>query len=158
MNEEIRFNDPLEEPYGCFSNYFRKYFTAKGWVWMSVEHYIQAMKFEGTEHEEIIRNLPSPEAAAEYGRRTDLPLRKDWEIVKEQIVMEGIHYKFASSVGLYEKLMETGDHRIIYDNPNPYWGCGEDGNGRNELGKILELVRTGFLMDLRDEADFPFEE
>lgn len=37
---------------------------------------------------------------------------------------------------------------ILTENQNsdkdPFWGCGADGKGRNELGRALERLRTRF--------------
>jgi len=74
--------------YGCFSNFSRHSVKMKDKMWRTSEHYFQAMKFENTEYEEDIRNLQTPSQAASMGRRRDLPLRKDWENVKNHIMYE----------------------------------------------------------------------
>src|SRR5262245_35803464 len=71
--------------YGCFSNFSRHPVFLKGKRWPTSEHYFQAMKFQGTEHEEKVRLCKTPSAAASMGRSRKLPLRRDWEAVKEAI-------------------------------------------------------------------------
>lgn len=42
-----------------------------------------------------------------------------------------------------EKLLESGDREIIEDSPyDYYWGCGENGTGKNRLGKMLMKLRN----------------
>ena len=67
--------------YGAFSNFSQHGFTLDDKFWKTSEHYFQAQKFAGTEHEDSVRNATTPKAAATTGRRRDLPLRKDWEPV-----------------------------------------------------------------------------
>jgi predicted NAD-dependent protein-ADP-ribosyltransferase YbiA (DUF1768 family) len=46
--------------FGEFSNFYAAPITLHGKVWPSSEHYFQAMKFPGTQHEGAIRRLTSP--------------------------------------------------------------------------------------------------
>ena len=80
----------MNEKYGCFSNYAHYTFYLDGKMWMTSEHYFQAQKFYGTKYYEIIRLLDSPMKAAKMGRNRELPLRKDWEKVKEEIKHIGV--------------------------------------------------------------------
>ena len=65
----------INEPYGGFSNFSPHPFELKGVIWPTSEHYFQAQKFAGTEHEEIIRLEKSPMIAARKGRDRSRPLR-----------------------------------------------------------------------------------
>ena len=49
----------VNEPYGEFSNFAPYPFELKGKSWPTSEHYFQAQKFAGTEHEEAVAK-PSP--------------------------------------------------------------------------------------------------
>ena len=71
------------EKYGCFSNFAHYGFALDEKWWMTSEHYFQAQKFYGTEYVEIIRLLDNPMKAAKMGRNRNLPLREDWEEVKD---------------------------------------------------------------------------
>jgi hypothetical protein len=55
-------------PFFEFSNFWRAPITLRGKVWPTSEHYFQAMKFEGTPHEEEIRNTAEPMEIASMGR------------------------------------------------------------------------------------------
>jgi hypothetical protein len=99
------------------------------------------MKFEGTEYEEYIRTLNYPSETAREGKRRDLPLRKDWEEVKEDVMYRALKAKF-HNFHMWKKLMETGDKELIEDSPyDYYWGIGRNGTGKNRLGILLMKVR-----------------
>lgn len=53
------------DAHGSFSNFSRHGFTLKGFWWPTSEHYFQAQKFAGTEHEEAVRRARTPKEAAE---------------------------------------------------------------------------------------------
>ena len=80
--------------HGCFSNFSKHALTLKGKRWPTSEHYFQAQKFAGTEHEEEVRKCKTAREAANTGRSRKLPLRRDWEKVKEKVMMEALRAKF----------------------------------------------------------------
>jgi predicted NAD-dependent protein-ADP-ribosyltransferase YbiA (DUF1768 family) len=51
----------VSDPFGEFSNFAGFPFKLNGVVWPTAEHYFQAQKFAGTEHEEAVRLIASPE-------------------------------------------------------------------------------------------------
>lgn len=135
----------VSEPYGEFSNFSPHAIKMKGKVWPTVEHYFQAQKFAGTEHEQIIRKLASPMNAARMGRNRKLPLRPDWEGVKETIMREALVAKFIQHPELRDLLLETGDATLVEHTTNDrYWADGGDGTGKNRLGLLLMEVREEF--------------
>ncbi len=132
----------INEEYGCFSNFSHYGFELDGKWWMTSEHYFQAQKFRGTEYEEIIRLLDNPMKVAEMGRNRNLPLRLDWEQVKDDIMRKAVLAKFAQNESIKEVLLSTKKETIVENAPNDYyWGCGKDGTGKNKLGIILMEVR-----------------
>lgn len=136
------------EKYGCFSNFSHYGFNLDGKWWSTSEHYFQAKKFYNTEYEEKVRLLDSPMKAAQIGRSRKLKLRKDWEEVKDNIMYIAVYEKFKQNKEIREILINTGDKEIIEKTINDYyWGCGENGTGKNMLGIILMKVRE----KLRDE-------
>src|SRR5262245_16180868 len=131
-----------KEPYGEFSNFAPYPITLKGKVWPTSEHYFQAQKFAGTEHEEAIRLTRSPMVAARMGRSRKRPLRPDWESMKDDLLREAVLAKFTQHPNLAALLLSTGDARIIeHTAKDSYWGDGGDGSGLNRLGEILMDVR-----------------
>jgi len=128
--------------FGCFSNFSPFPIRLRKRVWPTTEHYFQAQKFAGTDHEEEIRRDGSPMIAARMGRSRKRPLRKDWEGVKDGIMLDALRAKFDQHADLKRVLLETGDRTLVERTANDrYWGDGGDGSGRNRLGELLMLLR-----------------
>jgi len=141
MSEIIRFYRVSEE-HGCFSNFSRHSLWLKGKRWPTAEHYFQAQKFAGTEHEEAIRMAKTPRIAADMGRDRKKPLRRDWEAVRDDVMREAVRAKFTQHADLRVILLATGTALLVEHTVNDaYWGDGGDGSGRNMLGRILMEVR-----------------
>ena len=131
-----------KDEYGCFSNFSAHSFKLKNKVWRTSEHYFQAQKFAGTEHEEELRLKASPMVVARMGRSRKRPLRSDWEEVKDDIMLEALRAKFSQNEELKKILLDTGDSLLVEHTANDkYWGDGGDGSGKNMLGKLLMQVR-----------------
>lgn len=131
------------DEYGEFSNFSRHGIELDGHWWPTTEHYFQAQKFEDEEYKEKIRNAATPKLAAELGRSRKMPLRSDWERVKDDVMYRAVLEKFRKHKALQEKLLATGDQEIVENAPGDYyWGCGKDGSGKNRLGEILVKVRA----------------
>jgi len=128
--------------YGCFSNFSAHGVKLKDKWWATSEHYFQAQKFAGTEHEELVRLAKTPKQAAEMGRDRDRPPRADWEQVKDDVMREAVRQKFLTHADIQKVLLATGDEELVEATSNDYyWGCGTNGTGKNMLGKILMEVR-----------------
>jgi ribA/ribD-fused uncharacterized protein len=139
--QEIHFYSTRGE-HGCFSNFSRHSIFLHGKQWPTSEHYFQAQKFHGTEHEEAVRRCKTPREAADLGRSRKLPLRRDWESVKDQVMLEAVRAKFTQHEDLKAILLGTGDAVLVeHTARDSYWGDGGDGSGRNVLGRILMRVR-----------------
>ena len=129
--------------YGCFSNFSRHALTLKGKRWPTSEHYFQAQKFAGEPDEEEIRLATKPALAASMGRDRKRPLRRDWESVKERVMMDALRAKFTQHKDLKAILLGTGDAKLVEHTENDsYWGDGGDGSGKNRLGHLLMQLRT----------------
>jgi len=143
MSEKILFYRANEIPHGPFSNFDTKHpIVIDGKTWPSTEHYFQAQKFAGTEHEEAVRLADKPRDAAAMGRDRNRPLRKDWETVKDNVMRKAIRAKFTKHDDCLALLLSTGDAELIEHTTNDhYWADGGDGSGKNMLGKILMEIR-----------------
>jgi len=131
------------DDHGFLSNFHASPFDLRGKRWPTVEHCFQAAKFIGTPHEEAIRKLASPMTAARTGRSRKLPLRKDWDSAKDSVMHAAVTAKFAQNPELAEKLLATGDAKLVEHTRNDdYWADGGDGSGKNKLGQILMTVRS----------------
>lgn len=128
--------------YGCFSNFSRHSIFLKGKRWPTSEHFFQAQKFAGTDHEEEVRKAKTPSLAANLGRSRKLPLRRDWESVKDQVMLEALRAKFTQHDELKAILLGTGDAKLVeHTERDSYWGDGGDGSGKNRLGLLLMQLR-----------------
>ena len=84
-------------------------------------------------------------AAKKLGQ--ELPMRKDWNAVKIDTMLNLLHQKF-SRPGMGNLLRETGDAYLLEGNywHDNFWGsctCKRCGNkGQNMLGKLLMQVRS----------------
>ena len=105
----------------------------------TVEHYFQGCKAEAIDDFYPIFAAKTPGEAKRLGKR--VRLRKDWEMVKDDVMLNGLRAKFAIPE-LREKLLATGDEELVEGNTwgDTYWGvC--NGVGQNKLGKLLMQVR-----------------
>jgi ribA/ribD-fused uncharacterized protein len=128
--------------YGCFSNFSRHPVFLKGKRWRTSEHYFQAQKFAGEPDAEEVRQAKTPMIAARMGRDRKRPLRRDWEAVKERVMLDTLRAKFTQHDDLKAVLLGTGDAVLVEHTANDsYWGDGGDGSGKNRLGRLLMQVR-----------------
>ncbi|HEY1051668.1 MAG TPA: NADAR family protein [Prosthecobacter sp.] len=147
-NAPIKFYD-VGGAFGEFSNFAAFPVKIGGKTWPTSEHYFQAQKFSDKGHVEKIRKTASPTAAARMGRDRKVPLRKDWEAVKNGVMRQALLAKFTQHPELRELLLSTGERGLIESTASDaYWGDGGDGRGKNMLGRLLTEVRR----DLREKA------
>lgn len=134
----------FEGEYAFLSNFYFSPMIIDNVVYTTNEHFFQAMKSLNPKERQAIVLAPTPGKAKRLGRKVSL--RKDWEDIKEEIMLTGLRHKF-SNPELRKKLLATGNEELIegttwHDN---YWGicdceaCG--GQGKNRLGKLLMQVR-----------------
>jgi len=131
------------DPYAEFSN-FAPYGVAVDDVWWrTVEHYFQAQKFHNEDYRERVRKSNKPKDAKALGMTRRIPLRDDWEDVKDLIMLDAVRIKFRTHETPRNLLLSTGNSDIVENAPmDAYWGCGPDGAGLNKLGRILMQVRS----------------
>jgi len=136
-------------PYGCFSNFSRHLFWLDGLTWPTTEHYFQAQKYKGMGFPPCIaqyikiNKAETPRIAADLGRDRTIPIRPDWEQVKDDVMRKCVLKKFQVYPDLKKILLDTGDEELIEDSPyDAYWGVGPKGDGKNMLGKILVETRA----------------
>eukprot|EP00760_Papus_ankaliazontas_P006683 PhM_4_TR13138/c0_g1_i1/m.96244/K09935/K09935; uncharacterized protein len=142
--------------YGCFSNFSRHSFVVLGASYPTSEHYFQAMKFKGTPHEDAVRRCSTPAAAAKMGRNRSLPLRPDWEKVKDEVMYDACLAKFSQRPELGKVLLGTGELTLVeHTAKDKYWGDGGDGSGKNMLGKTLMRVREALRREGLSTAAVP---
>jgi ribA/ribD-fused uncharacterized protein len=140
-SSEIRFSG-VNAPGGEFSNFYRAPMMIDGKVWPTVEHWVQAQKFPGQALEEEIRLTSTPTQAKRLGSTRAVPLRSDWEKVKDEIMRRGLEAKFTQHLKLRQRLLSTGTAVLVdHTSRDRYWGDGGDGTGKNRLGQLLMEIR-----------------
>ncbi len=140
MAKEIYFFN-RDDKYYELSNFAGFGFDLNGYYWRTMEHYFQAMKFEGTSQFEKILNSGSPKQAKDLGQSRAYPIRSDWDQVKEDIMLQGLRAKFQKQE-LKNLLIKTGKKKLIENSPyDKYWGIGTNGKGKNRLGVLLMQLR-----------------
>lgn len=130
--------DKFEGNYHFLSNFYNAPITYENITYKNNEAAFQAQKELSRSIE--FEHLP-PNKAKSLGRRVNL--RKDWNEIKIQVMYELVLAKFTQNTNLQDKLIETDNAKLIEGNwwNDTFWGvC--NGKGRNELGTILEKVRS----------------
>lgn len=123
--------------------YFLSNFYAAPVVWDGVSYKNNEAAFQsakvGREYRQEFAELTASEAK-KLGRK--VPLRPDWENVKERIMYEICLAKFSQNEELKEKLLLTGECALEEGNTwgDKVWGT-VNGEGENKLGKILMKIR-----------------
>lgn len=147
--DEIRFYRASEEPYGAFSNLYRRKISFEGEVFATSEHAYQAGKARRPEVRAWLMNAPTPAllAMAAHGLYY-WDIAPGWSKIKFDRMREVLRAKFSQHEDLRELLLATGDARLIesatVDNTvNRLWGE-VNGHGKNMLGTMLMELRTEF--------------
>lgn len=143
---EIRFYRANEEPYGCFSNLYKRKVLFEGEAFETAEHAYQAGKARKPHVRAWILSAPSPAlvAMAAHGLYW-WDIRSDWSKIKFDRMRDVLRAKFTQHDDLRELLLSTRNARLVesatVDNSvNRLWGE-VNGVGRNMLGTLLMEVR-----------------
>lgn len=131
--------DRFDGEYAFLSNYSASPFRIDYVLFPTMEHYFQANKADNQNDYLHIAYAPTPGEAKRLGRK--IQLRPDWEKIKDNVMLTGLHKKFTDPE-LRSLLLATGDEELVEGNywGDTYWGvC--NGVGQNKLGKLLMQVR-----------------
>lgn len=133
----------VKDAYGEFSNFALFPITIDGVIWPSSEHYYQAQKFLDPALQEQIRSQPTPYKAAQMARNPEMPLRDDWDDVKDGVMLVALHAKFSQYKVLQDLLRSTkAAHLYEHTKNDCYWADCGDRTGKNRLGEELMQVRA----------------
>jgi ribA/ribD-fused uncharacterized protein len=135
--------------FGWLSNFYPVTVELDGIRYSSVEHAYQAAKFD-RKHRHNFGPYLTPGQAKRLARSMikqfqddpDSHLTPDWDFIKYEIMVDLIRQKFSPNTDLAEKLVDTGNRKIVEGNTwgDTYWGvC--DGKGLNVLGNIIMAER-----------------
>lgn len=147
MMEKI---DNFRGEYYCFSNFSNHTVYHAGLFYKNSEAAFQAAKFLDEKIKEKFLYL-NPSDAKKLGKSRKLPLRKDWEEVKDDIMYDIVRAKFSQHPKILKTLLETNDLELIEGNNwgDRYWGQ-VNGKGKNKLGKILMKLRDEFKKEINE--------
>ncbi|MFE2017942.1 NADAR family protein [Streptomyces sp. NPDC059499] len=146
-SEESIFPRGWPEALGLFvlRNEFPAPVVFAGETYPSVLHGYWALSAaEASEHDQI-RDAPSGREAQERGGRAER--RADWPGIRLAVMGGLMEAKFTQHPDLAEILLSTGDSVISYTghSDSPFWRDARDGRGRNWVGRLLELIRSGLV-------------
>lgn len=132
--------------YEPFSNFYRSPIVWQECICQTVEHGFHAFKTHDPDLRKKILEAPNAGKAKYLGRL--VPLRPDWEEVKESIMLGLLRVKFSERF-YHLLLVRTGKAYLEETNTwkDRYWGV--DGYGLNRLGHLLMQVRS----ELQTEAE-----
>ena len=108
-------------------------------VYPSVEHGYVAAKMLTQSLRNLVLKIKHPGEAKRFGRLEEKP---GFQEIKLSVMADLIRQKFAPSTELADRLLATGDAKLIEGNNwnDTFWGVCR-GEGRNELGKMLMAQR-----------------
>lgn len=147
MNKETKVIDKFWGRYYFLSNFFPAEVEIEGIIYPTSEHAFQAMKTSSVVIRKMFASIPQdkPGKAKHFGRQ--VKLRPRWNEIKIDEMRKVITAKFSQDLDLAYALVETHPAKLIEGNDwgDTFWGvC--NGEGYNNLGKILEEVRKGLII------------
>lgn len=131
--------------YYAFDNFSAFAVEIWGRTFPTVEHAYQWRKYrdDNPEIAEQIFNAKSAYATKKIADANKDGYDESWHDIKELCMEEIIRAKVNQHEKLQALLKETGDKMIAENSPVDYfWGVGEDGTGKNVMGKILMKLRS----------------
>lgn len=131
--------------YLFLSNFYPAPLDIDGIHYLNSEAAFQAHKLADPQARKAFSALP-PNAAKMQGRKA--ALRPDWEDVKLDVMYKVCKAKFTQNKTLGKKLIGTGSQELIEGNTwgDKIWGQ-VNGEGENNLGKILMKIRAELMID-----------
>ncbi|MBL3554441.1 NADAR family protein [Rhodovulum sulfidophilum] len=136
---DVRFHGANGQ-FGFLSNFSDHGFMHEGIRWATVEHFYQASKFNDPVSIINISQCETPALAKHLGGRT-AGIRADWHDVRLSVMRTGVLLKFQQNKEIAEKLCKITGDIVEVSKDDAFWGAGIDGNGENNLGKILMEAR-----------------
>lgn len=132
--------------YEFLSNFYPAPVEYDGLLWPSNEHAFQAAKTQSPDERAEIRCALTAGQAKKLGRK--VLIRPDWEDIKVEVMLQILRSKFTLHPELRNKLLATGDARLIEGNywHDNFWGICSCNACRaipaeNTLGNLLMHLR-----------------
>ncbi|KAE8225386.1 hypothetical protein CF326_g7876 [Tilletia indica] len=134
------------EPFFFLSSFFPSTLSLGPHEFLTAEGFFQAAKF--SKHPNLVLALKKTKSSKEMLYKiqhwTDC-IPEDWEEKSLPVMKEIQELKFAQHKQLRARLVQTGDAELIYKSrTDSFFGCGQDNQGLNHLGRILMDLRSAF--------------
>jgi ribA/ribD-fused uncharacterized protein len=104
----------------------------------------------------LIRHAPSAHEAFKIGQDEIWQpwRRQDWNTVRVGIMRALLTAKVQQHEYVRRKLLATGDRELVENSwRDDFWGWGENGDGKNMLGKVWMEIRTELRTALQSNSD-----
>ncbi|WP_067490200.1 NADAR family protein [Actinomadura hibisca] len=135
----LNFGRPMYPQSHGLRNEYPAPFTYGGAAYPTVEHAYWALSVGDAGLRERVRAADSTRAARELAEQE--PVREEWPQIRLAVMADLLRAKFDQHPELAEVLLATGDGRLFYSfGPTRFWSS--DREGRNWVGRLLELVRS----------------
>ncbi|MEO0564923.1 MAG: NADAR family protein [Chloroflexota bacterium] len=139
--------DHFRGKYDFLSNFYPSDVEMDGVTYPTVEHAYQAAKSPDHEKRMKIAQIATPKGAKAAGRRIKQP--DNWFEINLDLMHDLVQQKFTRHPDLRDKLLATGDAKLIEGNTwnDRFFGMVRDKKtgewvGENHLGQILMAVRA----------------
>lgn len=133
-----------EQDFYVLSNFSSFRVLWKGEDFDTSEQVYHWEKFQGDSLVQgIIMLATSAHEAFKLAERHKEFRRPDWDDVKVDIMRDILRAKVAQHEYVRRKLLATGDRELVENSWRDwFWGCGSDGTGQNQLGKLWMEIRA----------------
>jgi ribA/ribD-fused uncharacterized protein len=131
--------DQYEKFLATFSAHAIEY---KGKLYPTVEHAYHASRYVDEKIQEEIRAAKSPYIAWELSQKYKAGQMSDFDARKSAVMEEICRLKLTQHEDVKAGLLASGDDTIVKNYPDPYWGIGPNGVGKNEMGVIWMKLRS----------------
>ena len=148
MKHDIRFYRS-SDAFGFLSNLYPCQVELDGLRFPSSEHAYQYAKFKRKDLANWVLSCPVTRYVAVIGHNLFYyDIVEGWNDIKIQRMKDVLYAKFMQNIDLKNKLLATGDTKIVEFGGDKYWGVDKNGKGNNNLGKLLMYLR----IELRESS------
>ncbi len=130
--------DLYERMLSAFSGHMVEY---KSVVYPTAEHAYHCQRYDDPAIVKEIKNAHSAKLAWAVSQKYKAKQLSDFDARKVDIMEDICRAKLAQHEDVKEILLWSEGMAIIKTYPDPFWGVGLDGEGRNELGKLWIRLR-----------------
>jgi len=113
----------------------------KEMLYATAEHAYHCQRYTDPTIRKEIETARSPQKAWEASQKHKSQQLPDFNDRKVAVMEDIFRAKLAQHEDVKEALKNSGDEVIVKNYPDPFWGIGKDGDGKNEMGKIWMKLR-----------------